>query len=386
MNKLLSLLLTLLFSWNAVANNGQVQVEGARIWQAPDHTRLVFDISRPVDHNIFKLKKPERLVIDFTNCAVTPGFQADDIASKHLKGIRYASRAGNDLRVVLDLRQSMRPKTFELKPNAHYGHRLVVDLHDNPSGQPKIAKSVSDIKHRRDVVVAIDAGHGGEDPGAIGPTTGAREKRITLQIAKRIEKLINARPGMSAILTRTGDYYVGLRKRIQIARNHKADLFVSIHADAFRDKSVRGASVYVLSNRGASSEAARWLAERENAADLVGGVSLDDKDDMLASVLLDLSQAATQEASLSAADQVYRHLRKIGKVHGRQRVQRAGFLVLKSPDIPSLLIETGFISNPTEERKLRTPQYQQKMAAAILQGIERYFREAPPPDTLLAER
>lgn len=382
-NKLLSVLLLFILSCSALAKT--TQVNGVRVWQAPDHTRLVFDINQPVEYKVFNLDNPERVVIDLANSATTPTFKARNINSKDLKGVRYATRKHNNLRVVLDLNQDVRPKTFLLKPNSRYGHRLVVDLYSKESDEPKVSKSITDIKTRRDVVIAVDAGHGGEDPGAQGSVKGTKEKRITLQIAKRLQKLINAQKGMKAVLTRTGDYYVGLRKRMKIARKHKADLFVSIHADAFRDKSVHGTSVYVLSNRGASSEAARWLAERENAADLIGGVSLDDKDDTLAFVLLDLSQSKTQEISLSAADQVYQQLHNVGKTHGK-RVQQAGFLVLKSPDIPSLLVETGFISNPNEERKLRKPEYQQKMAMAIMQGVRKYFREAPPPDTVLAER
>jgi N-acetylmuramoyl-L-alanine amidase len=234
------------------------------------------------------------------------------------------------------------------------------------------------------VVVAVDAGHGGEDPGAQGSVRHTREKVVTLEIARRLKRLIDAQPGMRAVLTRKGDYYVGLRRRMQLARKYKADLFISIHADAFRDRRVRGSSIYVLSRRGASSEAARWLAARENAADLIGGVSLDDKDDMLASVLLDLSQSAAQEASLAAAQQVYRNLGRLGKVHARH-IQRAGFVVLKSPDIPSMLIETGFISNPTEESNLRNHAYQEKLAKAISRGVTHYFKDAPPPGTLLAK-
>jgi len=231
----------------------------------------------------------------------------------------------------------------------------------------------------------VDAGHGGEDPGASGSRFRTKEKNVTLQIARRLKRLIDAQPGMRAVLTRSGDYYIGLRKRMALARKHRADLFVSIHADAFRDKRVRGSSVYVLSKRGASSEAARWLAESENSADLVGGVSLDDKDDVLASVLLDLSQSATQHASLSAASEVYGQLRQVGKVHGR-RVQQAGFMVLKSPDVPSMLVETGFISNPKEERNMRDPKHQERMARAIMAGVKKFFAKAPPPGTLLAER
>lgn len=382
MKKLLSILIICALSWPALA--GITKVEGVRVWQAPDHTRLVFDISQPVQYKIFHLENPERVVIDLANSKATRSFKPQRVKSKNLQGLRHAARKNNNLRVVLDLPRRVRPKTFLLKPNTRYGHRLVVDLYDKQTHTSRVAKSIDDIS-QRDVVIAIDAGHGGEDPGARGPVKGTKEKHITLQIAKRIKKLVDAQPGMRAVLTRTGDYYVGLRKRMKIARKHKADLFVSIHADAFRDKSVHGTSVYVLSNRGASSEAARWLAERENAADLIGGVSLDDKDDTLAFVLLDLSQSATREASLAAAEKIYRHLDKIGKTHSR-RVQQAGFMVLKSPDIPSLLVETGFISNPKEERKLRDPGYQQKMATTIARGIQQYFRDAPPPGTVLAGR
>jgi N-acetylmuramoyl-L-alanine amidase len=362
------------------------EMRGVRVWTAPDHTRLVFDISSPVQYNVFPLHSPERLVIDLKKSRPGKKFEPDGVGNALLKGLRYAHRPNDDLRIVLDLQHHVRPKSFLLQPNASYGHRLVIDLYGKAAktAKPKIAKSAEDIKAVRDVVIAIDAGHGGEDPGARGPVYKTKEKRITLQIAKRLKRLIDAQKGMRAVLTRTGDYYVGLRKRMQIARKHRADLFVSVHADAFRDKRVRGSSVYVLSNRGASSEAARWLAKRENAADLVGGVSLDDKDKVLASVLLDLSQSATQEASLSAANKVYKKLHRVGKVHGR-RVQQAGFLVLKSPDIPSMLVETGFISNPTEENNLRNPKYQQRLANSVMQGIRQYFHDAPPPGTVLAK-
>jgi len=379
--RLLLLLFLIVLASQALAS----KIEGVRLWTAPDHTRLVFDIDSPVRHRVFSLSNPERLVVDFEQTRISDTFQADRLHDKHLKGLRHAPRKNGALRVVLDLKQAIRPKTFLLKPNSGYGHRLVIDLYGKQgSSKPRVAKSEKDIKKLRDVVVAVDAGHGGEDPGAIGSLKRTKEKHVTLQIAKRLKRLIDAQPGMRAVLTRTGDYYVGLRKRMMLARRHHADLFVSIHADAFRDKRVRGSSVYVLSNRGATSEAARWLAERENSADLVGGVSLDDKDDMLASVLLDLSQSATQEASLSAASRVYRNLGSVGKVHGR-RVQQAGFMVLKSPDIPSMLVETGFISNPGDESNLRSPQFQERVAKAVMSGVHRYFRDAPPPGTLLAK-
>jgi len=380
-------LLTLLCLFTAQAQASRV--EGVRLWTAPDHTRLVFDIDAPVQHRAFSLSGPERLVLDFEKARIGKTFNADGLSDRHLKGLRHAPRHKGGLRIVLDLHQVVQPKTFLLKPSADYGHRLVIDLYgkgggDTREAKPRVAKSEKDIKKLRDVVVAVDAGHGGDDPGAIGSVKRTKEKHVTLQIAKRLKRLIDAQPGMRAVLTRKGDYYVGLRKRMKLARRQRADLFVSIHADAFRDKRVRGSSVYVLSNRGATSEAARWLAARENAADLVGGVSLDDKDSMLASVLLDLSQSATQEASLSAARRVYDNLGGVGKVHGR-RVQQAGFMVLKSPDIPSMLVETGFISNPGEERKLRDSRFQERLAKAIMRGVQRYFSDAPPPGTLLAK-
>jgi N-acetylmuramoyl-L-alanine amidase len=375
------LTLLLLAPWLSAA-----QLDGLRLWTAPDHTRLVFDTSAPAEHKVFTLQNPDRLVIDFRAARPGPGFEPAGLADKHLRGLRHAKRPDGSLRVVLDLNHAVRPKTFLLEPNASYGHRLVVDLYPvEATRELRVAKSTQEIVRSRDVVIAVDAGHGGEDPGASGSRYRTKEKHVTLQIAKRLKRLIDAQPGMRAELTRTGDYYLSLRKRIALAREHRADLFISIHADAFRDTRVRGSSVYVLSRRGASSEAARWLASKENASDLVGGVRLDDKDDVLASVLLDLSQSATQHASLGAADKVYRELGRIGKVHGR-RVQQAGFVVLKSPDIPSILVETGFISNPNEEKSLRDPNHQERVATAIMQGVRRYFEQAPPPGTLLAER
>ncbi len=361
------------------------RIQGVRMWNAPDHTRLVFDVSEPIQHRLFPLHKPDRLVIDFEKSELKTRLRKDQFNSRHISGLRYARQPDGKLRVVLDLKQSVRPRSFMLRPSGQYGHRLVIDLYDREE-QPKVVQTVKkapDSGKGRDVVIAIDAGHGGEDPGARGRALRSREKDITLAIARKLKKLIDAEPGMRAVLTRKGDYYVGLRKRMKIARRHHADFFVSIHADAFRNKKARGSSVFVLSNRGASSEAARWLAQRENASDMVGGVSLDDKDDVLASVLLDLAQTGTLAASLRAARSVHREMGRIGKLHGN-KVQNAGFMVLKSPDIPSMLVETGFISNPVEERKLASPAYQQKVARAIFKGIREYFRAEPPLGTRLA--
>jgi len=373
-----------LLSLSITALGGETKVQGVRLWVAPDYTRLVFDTSGPVEHRIFGLAGPDRLVIDIKDARLTAGLPATTPDNLRIQGIRAGVRAGGDLRVVIDLRQAVNPKSFLLRPNRQYGDRLVIDLYDKQSRDDSMAqpKVTLDSAGERDVVVAVDAGHGGEDPGAEG-AGGTREKDVTLAIARRLAGLIDRETGMRAVLVRKGDYYVGLRQRMEIARRNKADLFVSIHADAYRDSHVTGASVYTLSRRGASSEAARWLAERENSADLIGGVSLEDKDDVLASVLIDLSQTAAMEASSDVAHRVLRQLRHVGSVHYR-RVQQAGFVVLKSPDIPSLLVETAFISNPAEERKLRDPQHQEKLAQAIMEGVRGYFGAYPPPGTRLA--
>jgi N-acetylmuramoyl-L-alanine amidase len=300
-----------------------------------------------------------------------------------VKGIRTARRDRNTLRIVLDLKRETRPRSFTLKPGGRHGNRLVVDLYETGVAKSKPAAANKPLPQSkpqaRDLIIAIDAGHGGEDPGAIG-RGGTREKDVVLSIARRLEALIKAEPGMRPVLIRQGDYYIGLRQRIDKARKHGADLFVSIHADGFRDRRVQGSSVFVLSRRGASSEMARWLAAKENASDLAGGVSLDDKDDLLAEVLLDLSQTATIEASIDVAGNMLQELQRVGKTH-KSSVQQAGFVVLKSPDIPSVLVETAFISNPVEERKLRDTRHQQYLARAMLRGIQRYFSTHPLPGT-----
>ncbi len=383
MKKYLLLLSCLLLS---AAAQSATDISGLRLWTAPDHTRVVFDISALTEHRLFRLHEPERLVIDFKQSVMKTRVDTSKFDNRHISGLRYSAQKGGDLRVVLDLKQPIRPKSFLLKPNAEYGFRLVVDLYDQLSRsaeKPRVVKHSVEAGDGRDVVIAIDAGHGGDDPGAIGGKLKAKEKNITLAIARELKKIVDKQPGMRAMLTRNGDYYVHLRKRMKIARKHHADLFVSIHADAFHSPKAHGSSVFILSRRGASSEAARWLAAKENAADLVGGVSLDDKDDVLASVLLDLSQTGTQAGSLSAAWRVHEEMKKIGKQHGK-KVQQAGFMVLKSPDIPSMLVETGFISNPAEERNLSSKKYQQKVANAVFKGINAYFHAEPPVGTLIA--
>lgn len=367
----------------------QSDVQGVRIWAAPDNTRIVFDLSSPVEHEIFELENPRRLVIDLKQARLNQDIVQPNTDDQYLQALRSGPRNDNDLRIVLDLKQSITSNSFLLKPNQRYGHRLVVDVHAPDAGKTAattIAETIKATKPHglRDVIIAIDAGHGGEDPGAIGPA-GTYEKNVVMEISRRLADKVNAQSGMRAVLTRDGDYFLPLRRRIDIARQQQADLFVSIHADAFHDHRVSGSSVYVLSKRGASSEAARLLAERENAADLVGGVSLDDKDDVLRAVLLDLSQTGTLEASLDVAERVVQGLAQAGKVR-RKQVQSAGFLVLKAPDIPSILIETAFISNPAEERKLRDPKHQDALTTALANGLRTYFREHAPEGTLLASQ
>ncbi len=377
-SKVLCTFVLLLFGGSGLA---QERVEGLRAWPAPDHTRLVFDLSGPVKHKLFTLSNPDRVVIDIEDARLATSLKGDEFGEL-LKNVRSGVRHKTDLRVVLDLDEKARPKSFALNPNDKYGHRLVIDL--EKSGKSSGPVRSLDLARARDVVVAVDAGHGGEDPGASGPS-GLREKTVVLAIARKLADLIDKEPGMRAILTREGDYYIGLRNRVEKAREANADLFLSIHADAFRDPRVRGSSVYILSRRGASSEHARLLAKKENSSDLIGGVSLDGKDNLLASVLLDLSQTATNEASYNVADQILRRIKRVGRTHKHQ-VERAGFRVLKAPDIPSLLIETAFISNPSEERALRSSSHQYRVATAIRDGVRKYFQQNPPPGTLLAKR
>lgn len=364
-----------------------VTVDNVRIWAAPDNTRIVFDISAPVQYQLGMLEDPYRLVIDLQEVRVKRQTAQPAPSDKFLQRLRGAANNGNDWRFVLDLKKFAQTKSFQLPPNDQYGHRLVVDVFNpeaeqTPSSAPLEAEQGPD--RSRDIVIAVDAGHGGEDPGSIGPN-GTYEKDVIYRIADKLTAMINREPGMRAVMVREGDYFIPLRKRIQRARDHKADLFISIHADAFRDPRVNGASVYVLSQKGASSEYARWLAARENSSDLIGGVSLDDKDDVLASVLLDLSQTASLEESIEIAEEVLSGLREVGKLH-KSRVEAAGFAVLKSPDIPSILVETAYLSNPTEEKKLRNPEQQQKIATSIMKGVRTYFRSNRPEGTQLALR
>jgi N-acetylmuramoyl-L-alanine amidase len=365
-----------------VAAAAPVAVKDIRVWAGPDATRLVFDLSGPVEYSLATLQNPDRVVVDLIGARADNGGRALPESRGFVKQLRMGAQGNGNLRIVIDLSAPARPRSFDVAPNATYGHRLVVDLAPAAPATPTIVKS-TDEANGRDVIVAIDAGHGGVDPGSIGKR-GTHEKNVTLAIARRLKERIDREPGMRAILTRDNDTFVELRDRIVRARRQQADMFVSVHADSYKDRSVVGSSVYVLSARGASDESARWLADRENAADLVGGVKLDDKDGVLASVLLDLSQGASMSASVDAADKVMDELDSIGNIT-RRGVKHAGFLVLKSPDIPSILVETAFISNPTEEARLLDPRHQQRLADAIHAGIRSYFYASPPPGTRIAQ-
>lgn len=381
--RVIGLIVLLLTSASAAAAPA---LRDIRVWASPDSTRVVLDLSEPASHTLFTLDNPDRVVIDFERIEADASGIKVPAASGVLKSVRLGERGHAGLRIVLDVNAKVDAKAFLTPPNETYGHRLVIDLGHGlaaaaPAEAPRPLK-VAGGDGQRDLVIAIDAGHGGEDPGAVGKA-GTREKNVTMAVARRLAERINAEPGMKAVLTRTGDYFVPFRERIRRARVQQADLFVSIHADAFMDRSVRGSSVYVLSTRRASSEAARWLAERENAADLIGGVSLHDKSGVLQSVLLDLSQNAAISASREAAARVLAELDHVGQLK-RSEVQHASLIVLTSPDVPSMLVETAFISNPDEERRLRDPSHQERLAKAIHAGVRGYFYDNPPPGSRVA--
>ena len=367
-------------------------IQGVRTHEAPDYVRVVLDTSKASKYSILELKNPHRIVIDVKGAKPRSGLSLNSSKElTHIKGLRGGQRK-DGYRIVVDAEIGFKPKTFTLKPIAPYGHRLVADLYfpknkaqrrtEQRAGSPP-----APVASGRDVMIAIDAGHGGEDPGALGPRK-IQEKHVVLQIAQRTANEIKKQKGFDAFLIRDGDYYLGHRKRTALARDKRADLFVSIHADAFKQASVTGASVYTLSDRGATSETAKWLAERENQSDMLGGVgnvSLDDKDPMLAQVLLDLSMDGNRSQSIQVGEAVLRNIGKVTKLHKKQ-LEQAAFLVLKSPDMPSILVETGFISNPGEAKKLAQASHQLKLSKAITAGITEFMRANPPPATWLADR
>ncbi|NBB91716.1 MAG: AMIN domain-containing protein [Gammaproteobacteria bacterium] len=383
MRKVMCLIAFLLVAASASAAAGEVR--NLRVWSSPDSTRAVLDLNQRVDYRLFTLENPSRVVIDIDDVALERALELDEEHSGVIRRVRHGVREGHDLRVVLDLDGRVRPQSFLLAPAGEYGHRLVVDLYpeDGRSADQRVREAVQSAQDgERDMIVAIDAGHGGEDPGAIGPS-GTYEKTVVLALSRELQQQINDEPGMRAVLIRTGDYYIPLDERYERAREARADLFLSIHADAFRDFRVRGSSVYVLSRRGASSEAARRLARSENRSDLVGGVRLDRGDDVLSSVLLDLSQNVAMEYSTEAAEAILGQLARVGKQH-REQVERANFVVLRSPDVPSVLVEVGFISNPSDEANLRTGSHRQQVAQAIVNGVRHHFFDTAPHGTWIA--
>jgi N-acetylmuramoyl-L-alanine amidase len=353
------------------------QIQDIRLSKNKGYVRLVFDLNGIADHSIFALHKPERVVLDIKKAKMPHGMVDRVQANSLIRSIRSGVRNSDDLRVVFDLSEGVTPRSFLLAPSGKSGHRLVIDLHT----KEKVAKVKK--SNKRDVIIAIDAGHGGKDPGATG-RSGTKEKNITLQIAKRLEKYINQQRGMKAVLIRKSDRYMRLRDRIEKARDSHADMMISLHADSFPDPRARGSSIYALSVDGASSETARMLAEKENAADLLfGDVDLAIEDQMVKEVLFDLSLTGTIESSLDIGNEILSQIKSVNTVH-KKKVQQAGFAVLKAPNIPSVLIETAFISNPREEKNLRNSSHQLKVAKAITRGVSKYFARKAPPGTWLA--
>ncbi|WP_299810923.1 N-acetylmuramoyl-L-alanine amidase [uncultured Shewanella sp.] len=364
------------------------KLESVRIWAAPDSTRLVFDLSQSPDYSYFTLTNPYRLVVDLKKSSNKVDLNKIKNNSKLVKKVRKSTPPEKGtLRLVIDLVKPVKASLFALPPTAPYGNRLVVDL-DSGGSTAKKSPVTKPKTQLRDVVIAIDAGHGGEDPGSIGPT-GIYEKKLVLEISKKVAQKINATPGMRAVMTRTGDYFVNLNKRSDIARNSKADLLISIHADAFTSPQPRGASVWVLSMRRANSEIGRWLEQKEKHSELLGGageiIQNTDNEQYLAMTLLDMSMDRSMAISHNIAGDVLSNLGRVTKLH-KHKPESASFAVLKSPDIPSILVETGFISNPKEERLLSQRDHQNNVAKAIHKGVVKYFEANPPVNSLLASK
>jgi N-acetylmuramoyl-L-alanine amidase len=385
------------------------RIASARMWPAQEYTRVIFESPAPIAYQLLTLSNPQRLVLDLSGAELTP--ELAQLAARvqpadpYIAGIRVGQMTRTVVRVVLDLKSEVKADVFALQPFAEFGHRLVLDIYplvpvdplmallegdrakdvaaSNRAPEPaapsrdRVPAARADAKPRpRRITVAIDPGHGGEDPGAIG-RRGTYEKNVVLAIARKLRSLVDAEPNMRAMLTRDDDYFVPLADRVQKARRVQADLFISIHADAFREPNARGSSVFALSESGATSAAAKWLAQKENSADLIGGVDLDRRDPVLARMLLDLSQTAQISDSLKVGRQVLEGIGTHNALH-KATVEQAGFAVLKAPDIPSILVETAFISNPDEELKLRSDHHQQKFAGSIRDGVARYFAQNPP--------
>ncbi|MGJ8688950.1 MAG: N-acetylmuramoyl-L-alanine amidase [Gammaproteobacteria bacterium] len=377
-----------IFSFAGLASHA-AEVEDVRLWRAPDYTRIVFDLDEQAQYSLFTLENPSRIVIDISNTTVQASLTGFDFKDSPVTGIRSATRNGNDVRVVIDLARQVNPSSFSLAASGEQKDRVVVDLYDIGSA-PAVAETIITNTHesaQRDIIVAIDAGHGGEDPGALGYDKKIREKDVALAISRAIYSRLLSAPGYHPVMVRDGDYSVQLQKRPQIARQNRADIFLSIHADSFRSASAEGVTVYALSERIAEDENSRRVAEKENSADLLGGVagdtSLRNIEDDLARTLLDLSMAWSIEQSSAAGSYILNSLRGVATLR-RDKTQQGNLWVLRSPDIPSVLIETGYLSNPAEARQLNTASYQRRLADGIVQGVMAYFYDRPPEDTLIS--
>lgn len=375
MKRIFKRLLSIMLLVPLLCSAAPVSVQNLRLWQAPDSTRLVFDLSGPLEHRLSTLSDPERIVIELDNARLQNGLAPLDVSKSYIASVRATEPVDGRLRITLELRRPVRAHDFVLKPYGQYGYRLVIDLNDEavakalPDPPPRAAPPSREVLAHRDLVVAIDAGHGGEDPGAIGRRYRTYEKDVVLAIARELYKLVSAEPGMKPVMIRDGDYFISLKKRTKKARDNGADVFISIHADAVRGRQARGSSVYALSSRGASSTLAKLLADDENSSDWIGGASRDDLEPVVNRVLGDMAFDAAIGDSLVLGQDMLGTMRTIGPLHS-SRPGQAGFMVLKST-IPSVLIETAFISNPDEERKLRDRGFQRKMAMSIFNGLKR---------------
>jgi N-acetylmuramoyl-L-alanine amidase len=365
------------------------QIRNARLWRSDEKLRLVFDLSGPVRYKTFMLSSPERLIVDVSGANLSGDFSQLALSGTLIRSIRSGPFGQGDTRIVLDLSNPVLLNSFLLAPQNGQSHRLVLDLVSTkaPQTAPMVPRETPriDAHPKRDIIVVVDPGHGGKDPGAVG-AKGEREKDVVLSIAQLLAKRLKKEKGFDVKLVRNGDFFVPLRKRVEIARQHKADMFISVHADAAPRLTASGASVYCLSEGGATSATARFMAQRENGADLLGATSLlnlKDKDPMLAGVILDMSMNATIAASLQLGSTVLGSLAGITTLH-QKRVEQAGFAVLKSPDVPSILVETGFISNVRDSQRLVTARHQQAVADGLFEGLQRYFEKNPPIDSYLA--
>ncbi|MBY8946087.1 N-acetylmuramoyl-L-alanine amidase [Pseudomonas sp. SH10-3B] len=368
------------------------QIRNARLWRSDDKLRLVFDLSGPVQYKTFSLTAPERLIIDLSGAGLSGDFSQLELKNSGITSIRSGHFGKADTRIVLDLAAPMQLNSFVLPPQDGQGHRLVLDLTSATRAPRQIAAEavplvapVDKAHPKRDIIVVVDPGHGGKDPGAVG-SKGQREKDVVLSIAQLLAKRLKREKGFDVKLVRNDDFFVPLRKRVDIARQHKADMFISVHADAAPRLTASGASVYALSEGGATSATARFMAQRENGADLLGAttlLNLKDKDPMLAGVILDMSMNATIASSLQLGSSVLGSLQNITSLH-QKRVEQAGFAVLKSPDVPSILVETGFISNAQDAQRLVTARHQQAVADGLFEGLKKYFQKNPPMNSYMA--